>query len=169
MYDVSCHLQVYTLATQVPDARGKLEVSRVFRGSSVGAGRVSHARGGPSRGSEGVGYQASDPDVGGTRLSVRSSVKKLRRSSLSGDAYATVKELLLEGERYRPGGKISVEELSRELGVSRTPIWGAINRLEAEGVVETPTGLWESTWFARHSKEWPPAARPEALPRNTSS
>lgn len=61
---------------------------------------------------------------------------KLRRSSLSGDAYATVKELLLAGKRYAPGAKISVEELSRELGVSRTPVWGAINRLEAEGIVE---------------------------------
>jgi DNA-binding GntR family transcriptional regulator len=32
--------------------------------------------------------------------------------------------------------RASVEELSRELGVSRTPLWGAINRLEAEGIVE---------------------------------
>jgi DNA-binding GntR family transcriptional regulator len=31
---------------------------------------------------------------------------------------------------------LSVEELSRELGVSRTPLWAAINRLEAELVVE---------------------------------
>jgi DNA-binding GntR family transcriptional regulator len=66
----------------------------------------------------------------------RRTVKKLRRSNLSEDAYATVRNLLLEGKRYPHGGKISVEELSRELGVSRTPIWGAINRLEAEGVVE---------------------------------
>lgn len=65
-----------------------------------------------------------------------SPLRKLRRSNLSDDAYATVKDLLLSGKRYPPGGKISVEELSRELGVSRTPIWGAINRLEAEGVVE---------------------------------
>lgn len=64
-------------------------------------------------------------------------MKKLRRSNLSDDAYAALKDLLLLGKRYAPGGKISVEELSRELGVSRTPLWGAINRLEAEGVVET--------------------------------
>jgi DNA-binding GntR family transcriptional regulator len=69
-------------------------------------------------------------------LNANRTVKKLRRSNLSEDAYATVKNLLLEGKRYPHGGKISVEELSRELGVSRTPIWGAINRLEAEGVVE---------------------------------
>lgn len=63
-------------------------------------------------------------------------MRKLRRSNLSEDAYTFVKDLLLNGERYRPGEKISVEELSRNLGVSRTPVWGAINRLEAEGVVE---------------------------------
>jgi DNA-binding GntR family transcriptional regulator len=63
-------------------------------------------------------------------------VKRLRRSNLSDDAYVAVKDLLLLGKRYEPGGKISVEELSREFGVSRTPLWGAINRLEAEGVVE---------------------------------
>jgi DNA-binding GntR family transcriptional regulator len=61
---------------------------------------------------------------------------KLSRSSLSADAYTAVRNLLLGGVRYEPGAKIIVEELSRELGVSRTPIWGAINRLEAEGVVE---------------------------------
>jgi DNA-binding GntR family transcriptional regulator len=63
-------------------------------------------------------------------------VKKLRRTSLSVDAYAFVRDLFTNGTRYKPGEKISVEELSRELGVSRTPLWGAINRLEAEGIVE---------------------------------
>jgi DNA-binding GntR family transcriptional regulator len=63
-------------------------------------------------------------------------VRKLRRSSLSTDAYTFVRDLFINGTRYSPGEKISVEELSRELGVSRTPLWGAINRLEAEGIVE---------------------------------
>jgi DNA-binding GntR family transcriptional regulator len=63
-------------------------------------------------------------------------MKKLRRSSLSDDAYTFVRALFLSGERYSPGDKISVEELSHELGVSRTPLWGAIYRLEAEGIVE---------------------------------
>ena len=62
--------------------------------------------------------------------------KKLRRSNLSVDAYDFVRDLFINGSRYNPGDKISVEELSRELGVSRTPLWGAINRLEAEGIVE---------------------------------
>jgi DNA-binding GntR family transcriptional regulator len=63
-------------------------------------------------------------------------MKKLRRSSLSDDAYTFIRALFLSGDRYSPGDKISVEELSRELGVSRTPLWGAVYRLEAEGIVE---------------------------------
>lgn len=62
--------------------------------------------------------------------------KKLVRSNLSEDAYSFLRDLFINGKRYNPGDKISVEELSRELGVSRTPLWGAINRLEAEGIVE---------------------------------
>jgi DNA-binding GntR family transcriptional regulator len=62
--------------------------------------------------------------------------RKLRRSNLSEDAYTVVRHILLNGDRYNPGDKVSVEELSRELGVSRTPLWAAINRLEAELVVE---------------------------------
>lgn len=61
---------------------------------------------------------------------------KLKRSNLSEDAYTVVRDILLNGDRYNPGDKVSVEELSRELGVSRTPLWAAINRLEAERVVE---------------------------------
>src|ERR1700722_20003983 len=62
--------------------------------------------------------------------------KKLVRSNLSEDAYTFLRDLFINGSRYNPGEKISVEELSRELGVSRTPLWSAINRLEAEGIVE---------------------------------
>jgi DNA-binding GntR family transcriptional regulator len=62
--------------------------------------------------------------------------KKLVRSNLSEDAYTFLRDLFVNGSRYNPGEKISVEELSRELGVSRTPLWSAINRLEAEGIVE---------------------------------
>ena len=63
------------------------------------------------------------------------TMKNLRRSSLSRDAYTFVRALFLDGDRYGEGDKISVEEFSRELGVSRTPLWGAIYRLEAEGIV----------------------------------
>jgi DNA-binding GntR family transcriptional regulator len=44
--------------------------------------------------------------------------------------------MLLDTHRFRPGDKISVEELARDLGVSRSPVWSAISRLEAEGLVD---------------------------------
>lgn len=63
-------------------------------------------------------------------------MRKLVRSNLSEGAYTTLRELFIDGDRYSPGEKISVEKLTQELGVSRTPLWGAIYRLEAEGIVE---------------------------------
>jgi DNA-binding GntR family transcriptional regulator len=62
-------------------------------------------------------------------------MRKLQRSNLSEAAYTEVKAVLVSA-RYSPGDRIPVEELSRELGVSRTPVWDALNRLEAEGMVE---------------------------------
>jgi DNA-binding GntR family transcriptional regulator len=62
--------------------------------------------------------------------------QKLKRSTLAVDAYVAVRDLLLDGERYAPGDKISVEELAGDLGVSRSPVWSAVARLEAEGIVE---------------------------------
>jgi len=61
---------------------------------------------------------------------------KVRRTTLADDCYGAVREILLEGGRYRQGDKISIEELSRELGVSRSPVWAAVARLGAEGIVE---------------------------------
>ncbi len=61
---------------------------------------------------------------------------KLRRSTLGADAYEAVRGMLLGDDRFRQARKINVEELARELGVSRSPLWMAIARLEAEGLVE---------------------------------
>jgi len=60
---------------------------------------------------------------------------KLSRTTLTSDAYDAVREMLLEPGRFRPGEKVSIEMLSRELGVSRSPVWSAIARLDAEGLV----------------------------------
>lgn len=60
---------------------------------------------------------------------------KLQRANLSTEAYEAVRALVMDG-RFPPGAKISVEELTRELGVSRSPVWAAIARLEVEGLVE---------------------------------
>lgn len=61
---------------------------------------------------------------------------KARRPSLGEEVYRAVRHLLLDGGRYAPGDKIGVVDLARELGVSRSPMWDAIARLEGEGLVE---------------------------------
>ncbi len=44
---------------------------------------------------------------------------------------------LLARHHFAPGQKLNAEALSRDLGVSRTPVWEALKRLEVEGVVQT--------------------------------
>ena len=63
------------------------------------------------------------------------NMKKIARVSISESAYASVKEALLNG-RYAPGARVAIDELCEALGVSRTPVLEALNRLEAEGIVE---------------------------------
>jgi DNA-binding GntR family transcriptional regulator len=62
--------------------------------------------------------------------------KTLKRSNLSEDAYTVVRDILLQGDVYNPGDKVNVDELCSELGISRTPLWAAIYRFEAEGILE---------------------------------
>lgn len=62
-------------------------------------------------------------------------MKKIPRINVSEAAYISVKEVLL-GSRYAPGERVDIDALCRELEVSRTPVFDALNRLEAEGVVE---------------------------------
>lgn len=59
-----------------------------------------------------------------------------RRTSLGETAYIALRRLLLESDQYAPGDRIGVAELAGEWGVSRSPMWDAIARLEAEGLVE---------------------------------
>ncbi|MEI7609174.1 MAG: GntR family transcriptional regulator, partial [Rhodospirillaceae bacterium] len=66
----------------------------------------------------------------------RASGMALIKTNLAEQAYEAIRNILLDDGRYPPGGKISVEELARELGVSRSPVWAAINRLAADGIVE---------------------------------
>ncbi|BAE52991.1 GntR family transcriptional regulator [Paramagnetospirillum magneticum] len=61
---------------------------------------------------------------------------KLQKTNLADQAYKVLHEMLLGGGRFMPGDKISVEDLARQLGVSRSPVWNAIARLEADGIVE---------------------------------
>lgn len=55
--------------------------------------------------------------------------------SLGNQAYQELKRIILEGQ-VTPGERLNEGELAKALGISRTPIREAINRLEKEGLVE---------------------------------
>jgi len=65
-------------------------------------------------------------------------ISPLIKTNLNNQIYPILKEMIAD-QRFNPGGSINVEQLTHELGVSRTPVWEAIRRLEQEGiVVHTP-------------------------------
>src|SRR4026207_2013113 len=50
--------------------------------------------------------------------------------------YRTVRDLSLS-QVFPPGSKLNVEQICRDLGVSRTPVWDTMRRLESEGLGNT--------------------------------
>lgn len=60
---------------------------------------------------------------------------KLPRAKLSNLAYQALKEMI-SNHRFQPGARLNVEGLAKEMGVSRTPVWEAVSRLEQEGLVK---------------------------------
>jgi DNA-binding GntR family transcriptional regulator len=65
-------------------------------------------------------------------------VYRVVKTNLNAQVYDILKEMIAD-KRFIPGSSLNVEKLTQELGVSRTPIWEAIRRLEQEGiVVHTP-------------------------------
>ena len=61
-------------------------------------------------------------------------VQKIERQNLNTRVYAALKQMIWSN-RFEPGTRINVEQISRELGVSRTPVWEAVRRLEHERLV----------------------------------
>jgi len=64
-------------------------------------------------------------------------MQKIKHSQLSlgNQAYQELKRFIVE-RQIPPGGKLNEGELANALGISRTPVREAINRLEKEGLVE---------------------------------
>ena len=60
---------------------------------------------------------------------------KLVPVSLSERAYFKIKKMISD-YRFSPGSRLNVEQLARDLGTSRTPIWEAVRRLEQEGLAK---------------------------------
>jgi DNA-binding GntR family transcriptional regulator len=64
-------------------------------------------------------------------------MKKIKRSNLSlvNQAYKELKRVILE-HQISLGGKLNEGEFAAALGISKTPVREAVNRLEKEGLVE---------------------------------
>ncbi len=60
---------------------------------------------------------------------------KISRNVLSSKVYAALKEMIAN-HRFQPGARLNVEKISKELEVSRTPVWEAVRRLQQEGLLE---------------------------------
>jgi DNA-binding GntR family transcriptional regulator len=60
---------------------------------------------------------------------------KLVSVNLSERAYFQIKKMISD-YRFSPGSRLNVEQLARDLGTSRTPIWEAVRRLEQEGLAK---------------------------------
>lgn len=59
---------------------------------------------------------------------------KMTKKVLSSRVYELLKEMIAK-HRFNPGARVNVEALARELGLSRTPVWEAVRRLELEGLL----------------------------------
>ena len=66
----------------------------------------------------------------------RLPIESLVHEKLSDRVYKTLRDLIV-GQLFSPGAKLRIEQLCRELGVSRTPVSEALRRLEADGLLES--------------------------------
>jgi DNA-binding GntR family transcriptional regulator len=62
-------------------------------------------------------------------------MKIIQKEKLSNQVYNVLREMIID-HRFQPGSRLNVEQLARELAVSRTPVWEAVGRLEQEGLLE---------------------------------
>lgn len=56
------------------------------------------------------------------------------RERLSKQVYSMLKEMIAN-HRFKPGARINIEQLTKEMGTSRTPVWEAVHRLIQEGLL----------------------------------
>lgn len=66
---------------------------------------------------------------------MRNTLLNIVHDNLREKVYQRLKTLIVN-ETYPPGSRINVEKLTREFGVSRTPIWEAVQKLIQEGLLE---------------------------------
>lgn len=62
-------------------------------------------------------------------------VSKISKIRLSNQVYEIVKEMIIN-HRFKPGTRVNIEQIVKEVGVSRTPVWEAVHRLMQEGLLK---------------------------------
>src|SRR5882757_8141293 len=67
------------------------------------------------------------------------TVNALRNTSRSEFVFAALRDAIWDG-RFAPGERIPEEEIARSLGVSRTPVREALQRLQERGMLTVGTG-----------------------------
>ena len=74
-------------------------------------------------------------------MPIPEQVQKFKRPLAREEVYTTLQTWIVEGV-YQPGETIRDQDLADALGVSRTPVREALQRLQDEGFVETATNRW---------------------------
>ena len=74
-------------------------------------------------------------------MPIPEQVEKFRRPLARKEVYATLQKWIVEGV-YQPGEIMRDHDLAEALGVSRTPVREALQRLEDEGFVQTAANRW---------------------------
>lgn len=62
-------------------------------------------------------------------------MQKVSKQRLSLQVYDILKKMIAD-YRFSPGVRINVEQIAKEVGASRTPVWEAVHRLIQEGLLE---------------------------------
>jgi len=58
----------------------------------------------------------------------------LAKEKLSEQAFRILREMITNC-RFQPGTRLNIEQLSRDMEISRTPVWEAVHRLTQEGLL----------------------------------
>jgi DNA-binding GntR family transcriptional regulator len=50
---------------------------------------------------------------------------KISKKRLSDQIYGIIKDMIA-AHRFQPGSRVNIEQMAKEVGVSRTPVWEAV-------------------------------------------
>jgi DNA-binding GntR family transcriptional regulator len=63
-------------------------------------------------------------------------INPIKKELLAEKTYQRLRHMLAD-YRWKPGVRLNVMKIARELEVSRTPVWEAVRRLEQEGILQS--------------------------------